>query len=165
MTDVPVELDLDALVVHAPDKAALMRFCQELEFSSLVPRLGNLGTDQDPALFPVGASATVPSPGGAAPAEAAAASPPVVDRSAPDINVTIVTDAAELPALVAQWRAAPMIAFDTETSSLEPHDAELIGLSIAINAKDVWYMPFGHRSPASDLFSGTSTDALSLIHI
>ena len=159
-TDVPVELDLDALVVHAPDKAALMRFCQELEFASLVPRLNHLGTDQDPALFPVGATPAAPAPGATAvAAEGGAEAPPVVDRSAPDINVTIVDDPTELPALVAMWRTAPMIAFDTETSSLEPHDAELIGLSIAINAKDVWYLPFGHRSPASDLFSGTSTDA------
>jgi DNA polymerase-1 len=158
-TDLPVELDLDALVVHAPDKAALMRFCQELEFSSLVPRLGNLGTSQDPALFPAAAAPTTPSPGAGVASVEAVPAPPIAPTATPDLNLTIVTDAAELPALVAQWRAAPIIAFDTETSSLETHDAELIGLSIATSATDVWYLPFGHRSPASDLFSGTSTDA------
>ena len=159
-TDVPVELDLDALVVHAPDKAALMRFCQELEFASLVPRLGNLGTEPGPGAFPGRHRPDHPLTRAAGVASTEAPSAPPIDRPPrPDLNLTIVTDAAELPALVAQWRAAPMIAFDTETSSLEPHDAELIGLSIAIIATDVWYMPFGHRSPASDLFSGTSTDA------
>ncbi len=140
ITDVPVDLDLGALAVHAPDKAALVRFCQELEFASLVPRLNILGTDEDNATPPEASSAPAAPPPGAIPLPT---------------NVPIVTDPAELPALVKRWRAAPMIAFDTETSSLEPHDAELIGLSVAISPSEVWYMPFGHRRPHADLFSDT----------
>ncbi len=50
-----------------------------------------------------------------------------------DSAVTIVDDPAEvLAALADRLRAAPLVALDTETSSLEPHDAELIGLSFAI---------------------------------
>ncbi|HMV34197.1 MAG TPA: DNA polymerase, partial [Gemmatimonadales bacterium] len=43
------------------------------------------------------------------------------------------------------------VALDTETSSLEPHDAELIGLSLAAAPDEVWYLPFGHRPPAGEL--------------
>ena len=66
--------------------------------------------------------------------------------------MTIVTDASALPALAARLRQAPLLAFDTETSSLEPHDAELIGLSFATSPTEIWYLPFGHRPPARDLF-------------
>ncbi len=44
------------------------------------------------------------------------------------------------------------MALDTETSSLEPHDAELIGLSLAASPAAVWYLPFGHRAPMQGLF-------------
>jgi DNA polymerase-1 len=59
--------------------------------------------------------------------------------------VIVVDDPAALPALAARLRQAPLVALDTETSSLEPHDAELIGLSLAASATEVWYLPFGHR--------------------
>ena len=36
-------------------------------------------------------------------------------------------------------------ALDAETSSLQPHDAELVGLSLAASPTEVWYLPFGHR--------------------
>jgi DNA polymerase I len=69
----------------------------------------------------------------------------------PAPEVTIVDDPDDLPALVERLRAAPLMALDTETSSLEPHDAELVGLSLAASPAEVWYLPFGHRPPAGEL--------------
>ena len=71
------------------------------------------------------------------------------ERPAPE--VTIVDDPDDLPALVERLRAVPLMALDTETSSLEPHDAELVGLSLAASPTEVWYLPFGHRPPAGEL--------------
>ena len=48
-------------------------------------------------------------------------------------------------------RARRSSALDTETSSLEPHDAELIGLSLAASPTEVWYLPFGHRPRGGEL--------------
>ena len=45
-------------------------------------------------------------------------------------------------------RAAPLVGLDAETSSLEPHEAELVGLSLAASPTEVWYLPFGHRPAA-----------------
>ena len=73
-----------------------------------------------------------------------------------DCNAITVTDPSELPAIGARLRAAPLVAFDCETSSLAPHDAELIGLSLAASPTEVWYFPFGHREPSSDLFQATT---------
>ncbi|MDD3800959.1 MAG: DNA polymerase I [Desulfuromonas thiophila] len=55
-----------------------------------------------------------------------------------------VTDAVELKALVAQLRAAGGFALDTETTSLVPRQAELVGLSFAVAAGQAWYVPVGH---------------------
>jgi DNA polymerase-1 len=123
--DIAVPLDEAALLEQEPDRAALLRLCGELEFYSLVKRL-----EQD-------AGPAAPNPVSAAPASPS--------------TVTIVDDPAELPALVARLRAAPLVALDTETSSLEPHDAELIGLSFATTPDDIWYLPFGHRPPSGEL--------------
>jgi DNA polymerase-1 len=43
------------------------------------------------------------------------------------------------------------MALDTETSSLAPRAAELIGLSLAASPTEAWYLPFGHRPPGGEL--------------
>jgi len=123
--DILVALDETALLEREPDRAALLRLCGELEFYSLVKRL-----EQDAGGTPVQSFA--------APPEAASA-------------VVVIDDPAQFPALIVRLRAARLVALDTETSSLEPHDAELIGLSFAATPEEVWYLPFGHRPPAGEL--------------
>ena len=44
-----------------------------------------------------------------------------------------------------------MVGLHTESSSPEPHDAELIGLSLAASPEEVWYLPFGHRVNGREL--------------
>lgn len=126
-TDVPVTLDLPAFTVRAPDWPALERLFGELEFSSLLARIETI-------IGKVGGGDT-------------SASPPTVQR-----EVMICDDVAGLPAIIEELRAAALVSFDTETTSLEPHDADLIGMSLAVSPTRVWYFPFGHRAPAGDLF-------------
>ncbi|MES2305053.1 MAG: DNA polymerase I [Gemmatimonadota bacterium] len=144
-TDVPVELDFESVLAQRPDKSALARVFNELEFTSLMARVEKLDGDVVEAAIAAGSEV------------------PVVESrpAGPALDVTIVRDPADLPALAARLRQAPLLAFDTETSSLEPHDAELIGCSFAISPTEVWYLPFGHRAPAKDLFGGNdaATDA------
>ena len=52
---------------------------------------------------------------------------------------------------MARLRAAPLVALDTETTSLQPRDAELIGLGLAASPTEAWYLSFGHRPPDGDL--------------
>jgi DNA polymerase-1 len=58
--------------------------------------------------------------------------------------------------VVALLRAASIVAFDTETTSLDAVDADLVGLSAAHPDGRVWYFPFAHRSPEGELTSGTA---------
>jgi DNA polymerase I len=69
----------------------------------------------------------------------------------PALEVVVVDDPDALPALVERLRRAPLVALDAETSSLEPHDAELVGLSLAASPTEVWYLPFGHRPRGGEL--------------
>ena len=175
--DVPVELDVGDLVLQEPDRESLIRLLTELEFFSLARRLGGQGGAAAPgdaaaeadAGLEVGRVASVvsdswsqgavPDGGGDGGALVAAASTTLPATAAdwlaldegPAPEVTIVDDPDELPALVERLRAAPIMALDTETSSLEPHDAELVGLSLAASPGEVWYLPFGHRPPAGEL--------------
>jgi DNA polymerase-1 len=57
---------------------------------------------------------------------------------------TVLTE-ADLDALVLELEQAPRIAFDTETTSLTPMRAELVGLSFSIRAGEGWYIPLSHH--------------------
>jgi DNA polymerase-1 len=130
ITDVPVEFTIDAYAVQSPDAPAVAKIFNELEFHSLLSRVERVG------VAAVNAAVDMPPP------------PP----AGPDVEV--IDDVSKLEGLAARLRAAPLVAFDTETSSLETHDAELIGLSLALSPTEVWYLPFGHRAPAADLLHG-----------
>ena len=130
-TDVPVTVRLEDLVPGEPDRAALVKLLTELEFYSLARKLGTV--EEVPA----------------APAAASPEAPMVPVATA--ASVTVVNDPAQLPAIVARLRGAPLVALDTETTSLQPHDAELIGLGLAASPTEVWYLSFGHRPPDGDL--------------
>ena len=62
--------------------------------------------------------------------------------------------AAELAAWIERAHAEGLVAFDTETSSPDPLNAELIGVSLAVKPGEACYIPIGHRVGADDLFDG-----------
>jgi len=55
----------------------------------------------------------------------------------------LTTDALE--ALAKRLEAAEAFAFDTETTGLDPRTAELVGISIALQAHEAFYIPLGHH--------------------
>ena len=61
---------------------------------------------------------------------------------------------AELAAWIERAHAEGLVAFDTETSSPDPLNAELIGVSLAVKPGEACYIPIGHRVGADDLFDG-----------
>ena len=135
--NVPIALDLDAMSPSEPDRRRLVALLSELEFHSLVKRF-ETAEDQ-------GGQGGQGRQGG---------------QGAQDgrggCNVIVVDNVAELPALVERLRAAPIVALDTETSSLEPRRADLIGLSFAVSPTEAWYLPFGHRAPAATLMDAAN---------
>lgn len=68
--------------------------------------------------------------------------------SAPGQYETILTQ-EQLDSWIARLRAAGQFAFDTETDSLDPLQADLIGLSVAAEPGQAAYLPFGHNFPGA----------------
>ncbi len=60
-----------------------------------------------------------------------------------------VTEPAQLDALVAELQRADAFAFDTETDSLDPMRATLVGLSFATEPGKAVYVPVGHDYPGA----------------
>ena len=57
----------------------------------------------------------------------------------------LVTTKDELARLATELQAAEYLVIDTETSSLDPLTAELVGLSLCTDTERAWYLPCGHR--------------------
>jgi DNA polymerase-1 len=152
--DVPIPLDFTDLVPHEPDRDAVIRILTELEFYTLVRRLTDTPS---PAETPV--SDVSPAENGESSDLDFSADSwlTLSDLSGPSApSVSVIDDPNDLPALVERLRAAPLVGLDTETSGVEPHDAELIGLSLAASPEEVWYLPFGHRPGSGELAAPTS---------
>ncbi|HEU4525671.1 MAG TPA: DNA polymerase, partial [Gemmatimonadales bacterium] len=167
--DVPVELELTDLTLKEPDREAAIRILTELEFFSLARKLG--AGEGDEAGKPTGngrgaraATAEVPvahageeRQGAAEDAGFAAGDWLALDEPAA-LEVKVVDDPDEIPALVQRLRSAPLIALNSETTSIAAQSAELVGVSLSVSPTEVWYLPFAHRT-RSDLGSLGETTA------
>ncbi|MHB9154397.1 MAG: DNA polymerase I [Endomicrobiales bacterium] len=60
-------------------------------------------------------------------------------------KTTILSAANEIAALVQNIEAAPRLSFDLETTGLDPYSAEIVGISLALDAGEGFYLPVGHR--------------------
>jgi len=143
--DVPLPLDLDRLRVRPPDVARLTELFTELEFRSLIPKLSS------PELAPTGSVAPVTQPARVVPG-----APSLATLTSAHAEPSIVDDPANLPAALAAWRRAPLLAVDTETTSLDPMRAELVGMSLAVAPGRSWYLPFAHVAPDGELAGGSA---------
>ena len=65
-------------------------------------------------------------------------------RESAETNYVIITGQGELDTWIERLSAASLIAFDTETTSLDPMQAELVGLSFCIQPGEAAYVPVGH---------------------
>ncbi len=72
-------------------------------------------------------------------------------------SYTTVTTLDQLDIVIAAARDMGHVSFDTETTSLDPQQAELVGLSFCIAPGKAVYVPVGHRGEGSgDLFGGAN---------
>lgn len=67
---------------------------------------------------------------------------------------TCIRDAAALQVWADEAVECGILAFDTETDSLDALQANIVGLSLATRAGRAAYVPLGHRSGANDLLGG-----------
>jgi DNA polymerase I len=120
-TDLEVTLELERLRVQEPDHAALRDLFVDLEFRRLADDFARRAMEAG-------------APGEAVPA-------------AIETSYMLVTDAAEIDDIVRRVRAQGWVSVDTETTSLDPMRAHLVGLSMSLTEGEAYYLPFGHCAP------------------
>jgi len=70
-------------------------------------------------------------------------------QSTCELNYTTVLDLGTFNQWLKKLELAKLIAFDTETTSLDPMQADLVGLSFAVDAFEAVYVPVGHNYPGA----------------
>ncbi|MDP2120319.1 MAG: DNA polymerase I [Hoeflea sp.] len=185
--DVEVPESLDDLVLNPPDGPKLVAFLKAMEFTSLTRRVAEAtetdagavdaasvaidtaemrGPDLDPGEATAGTSAfatqdgkSVDTPQGLARKRAEAAVGAKIDTGGYQTLGTI----EELKAWCAVARERGIVAFDTETTSLDAMQADLVGFSLAVPVVApeagefqviACYAPLAHSNGVGDLLGG-----------
>ncbi|UTL91281.1 DNA polymerase I [Pseudomonas fluorescens] len=119
--DVPLEVEVEALVCGEPDREALLALYTEMEFKSWIAEVQR---------------------------DAVKTGEPVAVIEAPTATVEpkyeTILDQARFDAWLEKLRQAPLFAFDTETTSLDAQQAQLVGLSFAVEPHEAAYVPLAH---------------------
>mgnify|MGYP001828057642 FL=1 len=71
------------------------------------------------------------------------------NEEAAPVDYHTVTEMEELDALLENLQSADLIAFDTETTSLDSMQADLVGLSFCTEPGLAFYIPVGHDYPGA----------------
>jgi DNA polymerase-1 len=154
--DVALDVHIDDLHMGPVDPAILLPVYRELEFKSWAEQLQRSQPQPvvtpvklpggDGGLFDLLASASPPQVA----AEASVAVPVLVEVTPADAPAAvsgryeIILDEARLAIWLAKLQQAELIAFDTETTSIDAQRARLVGLSFAVSAHEAAYVPLTH---------------------
>ncbi len=124
--DVPIDVPLSAFAIQEPDREALLNFLAAQDFKKLAER--------------------VKSRYGFAPlSEEFSVAPP----QAIETSYQLVQDLETLKKWIAEATAKGVVAVDTETTSLDATQAELVGVSLSIEPGRACYIPLAHKAPAA----------------
>lgn len=129
--DVPIDLQLNTLERDDPNEQVLTPLLEELEFRTIAQRLFQkelMGTESplQGSLF---------------------GDEQVESQSAKSIDAIehdyrLVNSDKEIAVLIDDLQKQPAFCFDTETTSLNPHTCELVGIAFSYKATKGWYVPF-----------------------
>ena len=143
VTDVPIELDLDAMKRREPNKEKLKNIFEACEFRTFIQRfLGespNAKTNavEEPDLFaPQGAE------NGAESGNLSTNYPQSSHKTLQDTEHTyvLIDNLKDATALCGNLLTFPIVAFDTETTGIDAMSAEMVGMSFAIEGGRAWYV-------------------------
>ncbi|UBM25513.1 DNA polymerase I [Pseudomonas sp. p1(2021b)] len=119
--DVPLDIEVEALVCGEPDREALLALYTEMEFKSWIAEVQRDAAQAGEAIAPLEAPQAKVEP-----------------------KYETILDQARFEVWLAKLRQAPLFAFDTETTSLDAQQAKLVGLSFAVEPHEAAYVPLAH---------------------
>ena len=121
-TDCDLALTDADLISSAPDSERLIELYRDLEFKAWLDEL------LSPGLF-------------------AEAAPEAVAVNKPELTTVTITQQSVLDEWISRLEDAPLFAFDTETTSLNYMQAEIVGVSFAVEPGEAAYVPLAHINP------------------
>ena len=140
----PLDFTLDDLEVRDVDPETLLGFLAEMEFRTLTKRV----SDQFKVAAPAIAQTAQPKDG-----------KDEISKIQDFTSKTYarVSDMAELEAWVTQIYERGTVAVDTETTGLNDMRADLVGISLCVEAGNACYIPLTHKDAGSDDLFGSDT--------
>ncbi|MDO5757069.1 MAG: DNA polymerase I [Rhodobacterales bacterium] len=141
--DMDLDFGLDDLEVRDPDPEILLGFLAEMEFRTLSRRIADAMDAEPPEIddAPLGAP------------EANAPEMPGFDEAIYEH----VQDMAALQLWIDRIRARGHVAIDTETTSLNEMQADLVGISLAVEPGHACYIPLTHKGEGEGDLFGSAT--------
>ncbi|MEW9901130.1 DNA polymerase I [Pseudomonas putida] len=119
--DVPLDIEVDALVCGEPDRDALLALYTEMEFKSWIAEVQRDAAQAGDVV-----------------------APPPASQAKVEPKYETILDQARFDVWLDKLRQAPLFAFDTETTSLDAQQAKLVGLSFAVEPYEAAYVPLAH---------------------
>ena len=136
-TDVPIELNMDALKVTAPDESKLGQLLEELEFKSLANKiLKKSETIIKPANTQLDLFADFSNEGTEIPEFSSFETLKTVAHT-----YHLVENEEDIKKIAQKFLSEKIVVLDTETTSTSAIDAELVGLSFAVCEHEAYYVP------------------------
>jgi DNA polymerase-1 len=138
--DVGIQESLSDLAPQLPDKAKLAELFDHFDFKSWKRELEHM-----PDGKPITA-AKVPEPKQHQTADMFASDESIVDSYVANRsrNYETILSLAQLDSWLAKLSSADLVCFDTETTSLDPMLAKLVGMSFSVEAGSAAYLPLMH---------------------
>ncbi|MGB3248762.1 MAG: DNA polymerase I, partial [Tabrizicola sp.] len=142
--DTPLDVTLGELEIRLPEPQTIMDFLTKMEFRTLTKRVADKLGITAPALpetsqLQVASHKETPQ----APEEQPAFDPAAYD---------CIRDMAALARWTQHIRDVGHVAVETETTSLDEMQADLVGISLSVDAGKAAYIPLGHTTGGGDLF-------------
>ena len=144
-TDVPIDLDLDQLRTTEADKGALRPIYENLEFRNFLKKLDGDAAEKQKDVISWGALFD------SQPNDLPEAEKEINHKTIRDVahNYVFIDNEDDAKALSEDLLTFSTIAFDTETTSIDAIDAELVGLSFAVEGGKAWYVAVPRETEAA----------------
>jgi DNA polymerase-1 len=126
--DVPVDRELSEFKLKEIDKDKLYEFLREMEFNRLLSSV--ISAYGEPNLIPKNEKK-----------ENIKGAEPINNK-----NYHLIQNLNEIDEWISEAEEIGEIAVDTETDSLDPHQANLVGISLSTKIGKACYIPVGHKS-------------------
>ena len=147
-TDVPIQLDMDSLVREQPDEDKLRKIFEELEFRNLIDRIlkkENQPLPSSPEMGPLFAK-TEPTQGNlfaefTTEEQGEEKNSILKALNKEKVNYQIIDNKEDRSLFIQKLLTSEKFALDTETTGLDPMEAELVGMSFSLEENQAVYIP------------------------